>query len=211
MNMMMHCKKPSLAVALLSVLVCSNACAGSSGMALGGKHNNKAPIEVTSDSLEVMQEQNKAAFTGHVVAIQGTVRLTADKMTVFYASAEEKKANKKKEAPKKPEKGDKSNAQGAIKKIEAEGSVFLATPEETASGANGVYDVEHQEIHLNGNVALTRGKNILKGDKLTYNFATGRSVINGGGGDAPAGGKGKERVRALFVPESNKSNDKSDQ
>ena len=74
MNMMMHCKKPSLAVALLSVLVCSNACAGSSGMALGGKHNNKAPIEVTSDSLEVMQEQNKAAFTGHVVAIQGTVR-----------------------------------------------------------------------------------------------------------------------------------------
>jgi len=97
---------------------------------------------------------------------------------------------------------------GAIKKINADGNVFLSTPEETASGANGIYDVEHQEIRLNTNVVLTRGQNVLKGDKLTYNFATGHSMLNGGGGDESNPDKvSNGRVRALFVP-SGKETDK---
>ena len=163
----------------------------------GSKHNNKAPIDVTSDSLEVMQQQNKAIFTGHVVAIQADTRLTADKMTVFYASGSDNKTSKKTTG--------KDNSQGAITKIDAVGNVFLATPEETASGASGVYDVEHQEIHLNDHVTLTRGKNILKGDKLMYNFATGRSVVSSG--DEAKPGKGG-RVHALFVPEDSKEKNK---
>ena len=196
----------STVIGMLALFFAYDASAAPSGMALGSKHNKKAPIEVTSDALEVMQEQNKASFTGHVVAIQGKVRLTADKMTVFYASAEDKKADKKKNAGKKENSKDNA-AQGAIKKIAADGNVFLSTPDETASGANGVYDVEHQEIRLNDHVVLTRGKNILKGDKLTYNFATGRSLISSGAGDVKEGGK-KERVRALFVPESSKDSGK---
>ena len=185
------------------VFMMGTAYATPSASPLAGKHNNKTPIEVTSDSLEVQQQQNQAVFIGHVVAIQGDVRLTADKMTVYYASAGEKKADKQKE----PKGTD--NAQGAIKKIDADGNVFLTTQEETASGANGIYDVEHQEIHLNSNVVLTRGKNVLKGDKLIYNFATGRSVISSGAGDAKDN-KGKQRVHALFVPDSAKDSNKSD-
>ena len=157
---------------------------------IGGKHDNKTPIEVTSDSLDVLQEQNQAIFSGHVVAIQGDVRLKADKMTVTYS-----KQGEKKDAP-------KAEANNAIQKIDATGSVFLSTPDETASGASGTYDVENQEINLNDNVILTRGQNVLKGDKLTYNFATGKSKISGG--VASADGKGKGRVRALFVPDSKK-------
>ena len=160
------------------------------GFPTGGKHNNKTPVEVTSDSLDVLQQDNKAVFSGHVVAIQGDVRLTSDKMTVYYAAAD-----------KLAKKNDK-NGTGAIKKIDAEGSVFLATAEETASGSIATYDVEHQEIHLTKNVVLTRGKNTLKGDKLTYYFASGRSVFSGV--NAKNGGN-KERVRALFVPENEKS------
>jgi len=192
-----HFKFPAFALAL-ALAVCP-AAAFAAKSPLGGKHNNKAPVEVTSDTLEVLQQENKATFSGHVVAIQGKVRLTADKMTVYYTGAEDMKgkgaaSGRKEEA-----------AQGAVKKIEATGSVFLSTPQETASGASGLYDVLNQEIHLNGSVVLTRGKNVLKGDTLTYNFASGRSVVSGlASGDAKAGGNGRERVRALFVPESSK-------
>src|SRR5215203_5291888 len=83
------------------------------------KKHSKTPIEVTSDSLEVLQEENRAVFTGHVVAIQGDVRLKADKMTVFYS--QKKEPAKRKAEPSTP-------GAGSIKKIEAAGSVFLSTP-----------------------------------------------------------------------------------
>lgn len=160
----------------------------------GTSFNNKEPIEITSDTLEVQQKENQAVFAGNVVAIQGQVRLKSDRMTVYYMSADEKK-------------GKGSEAQ-SIKKIDVDGNVFLSTPEETASGERGDYDVVGQEIHLNDNVALTRGKNVLKGNQLTYNFATGRSVISGGAVAAEGASKGKERVRALFVPDDKKEGKK---
>lgn len=153
------------------------------------KHDSKTPIDITADALEVMQQENQAIFTGHVVAVQGDVRLTAEKMTVHYRRSDAK------------EKSD-INEQNAIRKIEVEQNVFLATPAETASGKFGVYDVENRQIILNDNVVLTKDKNTLKGDRLTYDFSTGRSVLNSGQiQDNQANNKGKQRVRALFVPD----------
>ena len=173
-----------------------------------GSAKSKEPIEVTSDTLEVFQPENRAIFSGHVVAIQGDVRLKADQMTVFYNPPKESPAGTQKgeQAPKQ-EKTAAAGSPDAVKKIEAKGGVFLSTPEETASGANGVYDVEHNMIVLNDNVVLTRGQNVLKGNQLTYNFTTGKSVLSSkdsekaAGSSDPVPGKGKQRVRALFVPE----------
>lgn len=159
----------------------------------GKKRDNHTPIEVTADTLEVAQTESKATFSGHVVAIQGDLRLTSETMTVYYA----KRATD--ENAKKPAKA-KDKEENAIKKIEAQGNVFLATPEETARGASATYDVDEQEIRMNGHVTLTRGKNVLEGEGLVYNFATGKSKIVSGGPDA-ATGANKGRVRALFVPE----------
>lgn len=154
------------------------------------RFDTKQPIEITSDSLEVEQQENVATFVGNVVAIQGDVRLKSDRMTVYYRSEEEKKA-----AP----------DQQSIKKIDVEGNVFLSTPDETGSGARGNYDVVKEEIHLFDDVVLTRGKNILKGSQLTYNFAQGRSIITGGAVAEEGESKGKQRVRALFVPDDKES------
>src|SRR5690349_1055058 len=96
----------------------------------GSSHNNKSPIEITSDKLEVFQEENRATFTGHVVAIQGDVRLKADGMTVYYRQQDNGKKKSK----------DMAGDANAIRKIDAQGGVFLSTPEETASGASGTYD-----------------------------------------------------------------------
>lgn len=182
-----------LGCAAVAFVVPHGATAKSESAVLTQKRNQKTPIEVTADALEVLQEDNKAIFSGHVVAVQGDLRLTADNMTVYYNPNANKESGKAKE-------------NNAIRKIDALGAVFLATPEETASGTHGVYDVESQEIRLTGKVVLTRGKNVLEGESLTYNFATGKSKIvsaaaNSGAGGSKSGGE-KKRVRALFVPES---------
>ncbi len=155
--------------------------------------DSKQPIEITSDSLEVLQNDSMATFVGNVVAIQGDVRLKSDKMTVYYAKKGDDKAA-----------AANSTQQQSIKKIDVDGNVFLSTPDETAGGARGNYDVIGQEIHLQENVTLTRGKNVLKGNNLTYNFASGRSVISGGDVAEQGTSKGKQRVRALFVPDDKK-------
>lgn len=163
-------------------------------LAANNRFDGKQPIEITSDSLQVEQQKNLAIFTGNVVAIQNDVRLKSDKMTVYYTSSDEQKADTK----------NPDEQKQTIKKIDVEGNVFLATPEETASGARGDYDVAGEEIHLFDNVVLTRGTNTLKGSKLTYNFASGHSVVTGGAVAEKGASKGKERVRALFVPEQKK-------
>lgn len=144
------------------------------------------PVEVTSDALEVFQSENRAVFSGNVVAVQGDIKLKADKMNIHYRKAAEKTSQSQ-----------------SIQKIEVEGNVFLATPEETASGASGLYDVDAHTITLNTNVVLTKGQNTLKGDHLVYNMETGKSVLNSGASGSETGGK-PQRVKALFVPENKK-------
>ncbi len=156
------------------------------------QHDNKTPIDITADKLDVLQAENKAIFTGHVIAIQGDVRLTSEKMTVFYHQQEAQEKGKK---PAKDVAGE-----NAIRRIEVEQNVFLATPAETASGSSGTYDIEKNQITLDTNVVLTKDKNTLKGDHLVYDFSTGRSTLTSSTNVAKPGEKGK-RVRALFIPD----------
>jgi lipopolysaccharide export system protein LptA len=157
--------------------------------------NSGTPIDISADQLDVLQNDNIAVFTGHVVAIQGDVRLTSEKMIVHYKEQAAEKG--------KPKTAADAAAQNSIEKIEVEQNVFLTTPTETASGATGLYDVAHHNIVLNTNVVLTKDKNTLKGDHLVYDFNTGKSTITSATGQVTPDGKPKGRVRALFIPENN--------
>ena len=143
------------------------------------KHDTTQPIEITADALEVQQDQGVAVFTGAVNAIQGELVLRADTLRVHYRT------------------GDESDAgfPGAISRIDAQGSVFFSTPSETAEGETGVYDVGDGTITLVGAVVLTRGQNVLSGNRLELSLATGRSRLYSDAAD------GDGRVRGLFVPE----------
>lgn len=153
------------------------------------------PIEISSDALDVHQDEHKAIFSGNVIATQGTTNLRAKTMTVYYRQDDKSKTSD-------------SAAQG-ISRIDAQGGVVFATPTETAQGDLGVYDADTDTITLSGgSVTLTREQNVLKGQKLTYNMATGRSILTAGGAQvtgegASTPGKGG-RVHGLFVPKSDK-------
>ena len=139
-------------------------------------HDSKLPIEITADSLEVKQNEQIAIFRGNVDAIQGKIRLTAAEVWVQY----------------RPE--STSDTQGTISRINASGRVRFSTPSETAQGDTGVYDVDAQIITLTGAVMLTRGANIIRGEKLVLNLATGQSKI-----------ESTKRVRGLFQPKKSGS------
>lgn len=171
------------------VLMASSAWAADEKLALGDRNQ---PVEIAADSLEVLQANEKAIFRGNVEVHQGAVMMTAATMTVYYKQQSDKAAA--------------AGAAGAVSRIEADGGVHLSTAQETARGHKGVYDVDGRKVTLVGDVLLTRGKNILKGEKLTYDLDSGQSVL-GAGAATNADGTVKQgggRVKALFVPDAKK-------
>lgn len=159
--------------------------------------DNALPVEVHSDTLDVYQNENKAIFRGNVIATRGVKKLRSDEMIVFYRNDGD--AGKKVA----PIATADATAKG-IYRIEAERNVVFTTPEETAVGEKGVYDVDKDTIELFGsNVTLTRGQNVLKGTHVVHNLTTGRSVMTSG--DATSGKPA--RVHGLFVPEKKDKKD----
>jgi lipopolysaccharide export system protein LptA len=154
------------------------------------QHDTSLPIEITADVLEVLQDQRIAIFTGNVDATQGDMVLSADRLRVHYGDAEDAPAA----APET----------GSIRRIEAEGNVFLSSPRETAQGTTGVYDVASNRVTMVGAVVLTQEDNVIRGERLEVDLVSGRSQIFAAV-PSTAGGTPPQRVRALFVPEDSRS------
>jgi len=160
-------------------LACGGATAQQAGPFGGFKHDSAAPIEITSDALEVRQAEQIAIFTGEVVAGQGTLRLTADTVTVRYEAE-----------------GQDAAGTGAIRSMRAEGNVFLSNGSETAEGAWADYDVAAGMMRMGGDVVLTQGENAIAGDALVIDMTEGTGRIEGRTGG---------RVKSVFTPSSQSS------
>jgi lipopolysaccharide export system protein LptA len=149
----------------------------------GLQHDSTLPIEITADSLEVMQDQQVATFLGNVDAVQGDLVLTSDQLRVHYRGSSEAAGV----------------TAGSIRRIEAMGNVFMSSPEETAQGEFGVYDVDGALLTLEGSVVLTRDENVVRGERLEIDLVTGRSQMFAAV-PSTAGGTPGQRVKAVFVP-----------
>jgi len=139
------------------------------------KHDSSAPIEIAADALEVRQAESLAVFEGNIDALQGTLRLTADRLEVTYESEQSG--------------GDT----GAIQHMRAEGNVFLSNGAETAQGAWAEYDVAGGTIRMGGAVVLTQGDNAISGESLVIDLNAGTGRIEGGVA-------GSSRVKSVFTP-----------
>lgn len=135
------------------------------------KHDSTLPIEITSNSLAVNQTKKVATFSGEVVAGQGTLRLTADKMEIFYDA----------------EDTAEDSQTGAIRLMKATGKVFLSNASEAAEGEWAEYDVEKGVITMGDNVLLTQGENAISGTSLWIDLNAGLGEIKG-------------RVKTIFQP-----------
>lgn len=128
----------------------------------GFKHDREAPVEIASDLLEVRQADQIAIFTGNVIAGQGTLRLTADRMDVKF-----------------DETAEGEGETGAIQNVKATGNVFLSNGAETAQGKTAEYNLVTGIMTMQGDVVLTQGKNVGSGNALEINLNTGVAKLKG--------------------------------
>lgn len=81
---------------------------------------------------------------------------------------------------------------GSLTRVEASGSVYFVTPEQTIRGDRAVYTPANDTIVLTGDVILTQGENVITGSRLVYNTRTESAQMEGGSNG---------RVQGVFYPE----------
>lgn len=166
-------KFPALIAGLMALSAGALASAQGAMSALKG-HNSNAPIDVTSDRIEVQDRADRAIFAGNVNVRQGSLTLDTARLTVAYSSA--------------------GGVQ--IQRLDASGGVVVRSPSETARGNFGIYDLDRKLITLVGAVQLTRGGSQVNGQRLVIDLRSGRAVVDGG----PAGvGQRGGRVTGRFT------------
>jgi lipopolysaccharide export system protein LptA len=162
----------------------------------GFSQNRDQPINIKSATLEVRDKDKVATFTGDVHMVQGDTTLRSNILVVFYEN-EQATAAAKPAAGTKPAAGaagggpaPSSNQQ--IRLAEAKGDVIVVQKDQTATGDNGVFDMRANTVTLIGNVVISQGANVVKGDRLTVDMTTGVSRVECAATSC--------RVQALFQP-----------
>lgn len=165
-----------------AVAAAMTASAGGGSQAQVVAADNNAPVDITANDLDLIDAERVQIWRGAVEAVQGTNRLRTNVLRVYHEPK-----------PAGSDLGDWGEAQRMV----AEGDVYFITPDSVARGARGNYDLIRDVVTVTGDVIVTRGGNVLRGDRLTIDVATGRSTMES---DTP--GRGNQRVRGVFYPES---------
>lgn len=186
----------------LSVLAAAAYAQGSNGPpnALQGfSQNRNEPVHIEAASLEVRDKDQVATFTGDVRVQQGDTSMKCATLVVFY-DREGGNSPKPKTTAKTIKAADPGPAgEQKIKRLEAHGSVVVTQKDQTATGQLGIFDMPSNTVTLTGNVVMTQGQNVLRGDKLVVNLTSGVSRVE-------SAKNGRGRVEGLFIPSDTPKN-----
>jgi len=143
-----------------------------------------APVDITADALEVVNTQCLSIWSGSAEALQDRTRLRADVLKTYS-----------KKGPARP--GAQGASCGALDRMEAIGNVYYVTPQQRVRGDAADYDVAAERIVITGDVVAVSGQNVLRGERLTVNVATGDAQMQSNS----KGRGGKARPRAVIYPD----------
>jgi lipopolysaccharide export system protein LptA len=143
--------------ALISLALTQGALAEGTSVGFGGlKGDPKAQVEMNADTLTVNQADGSAVFSGHVVVIQGAMKLSADEVRVQYGADHR-----------------------AIDTLFATGNVLLVNASDAAQADQAVYTIATGEVEMTGNVLLTQGQAAMSSQKLLIDLKTGMGRMEG--------------------------------
>ena len=115
-----------------------------------------APVRITSDKLAVFNKQNRAVFTGHVVAKQGDLVITCDELVTRYKGG------------------------GGLAALHAKGNVRV---KKGGSGQQLVYDHEKRVLELTGSPKLWEKESRLEGTRVVFHLDEDRVDVERARGD----------------------------
>jgi lipopolysaccharide export system protein LptA len=164
---------------------------GGGSMLPGG--DSREPIFIDADKLEWFDREQKAIYTGSVVARQGEATLKSTQLRIFLVKGQ--KGAPAPAAPNAPAPAVTANGaappapaapqapgpmvgdDNQIERMEADGPVELIQKDQTATGDSGVYERGSNAVTLIGHVALRQGGHVTYGDRLVYDLDSRQAVV----------------------------------
>ncbi len=138
-------------------------------------------MQIEASRLEVRDKEKMATFTGNVKVVQGDTTMRCKTLVVFYEQqnkdGQQAQAAAGKTMPAaKPGPGGSSQ----ISKLEASGGVTVVQKDQTATGDRALFDMKSNTVTLLGNVLVSQGPNVMRGEKLVVDLTTGVSRVDAG-------------------------------
>lgn len=185
-----------LAICLAGGAVAQSSMQGVPNAMQGFSQNRDQPIQIEAASLEVRDKQKEATFTGDVKVVQGDTTMKSKSLVVFYDGGDSAKQSGGNTPPAKgADKGQIKAAQpgpggsSSIRRLEARGSVIVTQKDQVVTGEAAIFDTRSNLVTMqggSGKVVLTKGKNILRGDRLIVDMTTGTSRVESTSGPVQA-------------------------
>ena len=152
-----------------------NASKGQPNALQGFSQNRNQPVQIEAGALEVRDKDKVATFSGNVKVVQGDTTMRSKSLVVFY---EQQGQPSGAPAMKAATPGPGGSSQ--ISRLEATGGVTVNQKDQTATGDKALFDMKSNTVTLQGNVVVSQGRNVMRGDKLVVNLTTGVSQVIAG-------------------------------
>ena len=141
----------------------------------GFSQNRDQPVKIQAASLEVREKDKQATFSGDVHVVNGDTELRCRSLVVFYDDDSSSSSAKNMKAADPGPSGEKS-----IKRIEAKGGVTVVQKDQNAAGDAAIFNMRDNIVTLTGNVVVTRGQDVLRGQRLVVDLTNGVSKMDQG-------------------------------
>lgn len=145
--------------------------------------DTNAPVDVTADELEVINTECVSIWRGNAEALQADARLRANVLTARFQTKAAATA------------GGTGDC-GDLLRMEAQGQVYYATPQQRVRADNAIYEATGETLTMTGDVVAVQGQNVLRGTRMVINTRTGQGTMQG----AATGRNKTGRVRGVFYP-----------
>jgi lipopolysaccharide export system protein LptA len=172
----------------------------------GFSKNRDQPVHIEAATLEVRDKEKVAIFSGDVHVVQGDTDMRCKLLVVYYepdaknapatATVATRTATAARTNVALPQPG--FSGQQRIRRLEAKGGVVVKRNDQFATGKTGIFDMKSNTVTLVGDVVVSQGPNVTRGERLVVDLTTGVSRIE-------SGKAGQGRVRALIKPGSAKA------
>jgi lipopolysaccharide export system protein LptA len=162
----------ALAVALWAADAVAQKNQGPPNALQGFSQNRDEPVKIRAASLEVREKDKMATFSGDVHVLQGDTEMRCRSLVVFY---EEESGPRPVKAAEPGPGGDKQ-----IRRIEAKGNVVVVQKDQNAAGDAATFNMRENTVTLVGNVVVTRGGDVLRGQRLVVDLSSGVSRMDQG-------------------------------
>ncbi len=120
---------------------------------------SRAPIDITSDTVEADQKKNTVTFKGNVVAKQEDTTLYANTLVIYYDPDTKK-----------------------LKEIVAVGNVKIVQLERRATSHTATFQQDENRVVLDGEAVVREGENVVRGERVIYYVDQEKSIVEGGKG-----------------------------